>query len=194
MQRVNAVTDQHKNLFNNRLVENVSTFHIQLLAIIRDKCFPLVFSDGICQLPLLSIAFSKWIRFYCAYWVSFFTIQISERLFNFQSFSSQCCCRHFFMFVCWSVCRRQLCCEKVTDLRRFSLAFSWTNAAFAKWWEIRANNSCEIFHFSQWHTVFPVWWNCWNYVKRHNWTEALFQLLSPLAKHVCASWTSICLV
>lgn len=27
MQRVNAVTDQHKNLFNNRLVENVSTFH-----------------------------------------------------------------------------------------------------------------------------------------------------------------------
>lgn len=70
MQRVNAVTDQHKNLFNNRLVENVSTF--QLIAIIRDKCFPLVFIDGICQLSLFSIAFSEWIPVYHAYWISFF--------------------------------------------------------------------------------------------------------------------------
>lgn len=119
---INAVTDQHKNLFNNRLVENVSTL-CSIDCHRSTSIFPLVFVV-ICQLSLFSIAFSEWIRLYCVLRFFLFLHYKYPSAFSISSLSALCCCRHFFMFVCWSVWRRQLCCEKVTDLRRFSLAFS----------------------------------------------------------------------
>lgn len=111
-----VVSDQRNNHFKNRLVENVST--IQLIAYFNNDSpsWYLYAFWGLSVFFLLILASESFFQVNC---VRIYTSNISN------AFSIFVLLLLFFsvIFMNSSVCRRQLWCEQVKDLRRFSLFF-----------------------------------------------------------------------
>lgn len=161
MQRVNAVTDQHKNLFNNRLVENVSTFHSIDCHHSRQMFSPRLHRRHLSVVSFFYRLFRMNSLLLRA--LNFFLLQ-SKYPNAFSIFSPSA----LIFYVC--VLKHMKASIVLRKSNRLKKIFSGIFLNECGFHQVMGNKGKKFLWKPSFCTIayrFPAWWNCWNYVEQN---------------------------